>query len=102
MLAQQRRSGEGFLRRDVAARGHDEIWLLAVVVGCEWPDAYALCAVHYCVVHVQELQVVLLVDHDDVDVVLGAEAVVEGGDTAVAVRWEIESRYLSSQYDFFR
>ena len=85
MLAEQRGGGEGFLRDDVAAAGHDEVWFGAGVVRGPGPDAEALGAVGDGVVHVEVLEVELLVCDDGVDVVGGAEAVVHDAEEAIAV-----------------
>ena len=94
MLQQQVDGGERLVRADVAARGHDEIWLLAAIGAELRPDADALGAVDDGVLHGQVLQVLLLVGHDDVDVVGRAQAVVGHGEETVAVGREVDADYL--------
>ena len=92
LLAQQRRRGQRFLRRDVAGRGHHHVGLAALVVAGPVPDADALGAVRDRRVHVQVLQMDLLVGDDHVDVVLAAQAVVGDREQAVHVRRQIDAR----------
>ena len=91
VLAEKRGGGECFLRADVAARGHDDVRVGAFVRRRPLPDAEALGAVHDRVVHVEVLQVVLLVGDDDVDVVFRAEAVVHCAEEAVCVGREVDA-----------
>jgi hypothetical protein len=91
VLAQESGCREGFLGHDVSARGDDDVGLFAVVVGRPVPNANALGAVGDGGVHVEELDVVLLVGDDDVDVVGGAEAVVHCAQQAVCIGWEVDA-----------
>jgi hypothetical protein len=79
------------LGHDVSAGGDDDVGLFAVVVGGPVPDTDALGAVGDGGVHVEELDVVLLVGDDNVDVVGGAEAVVHCAQQAVRVGWEVDA-----------
>jgi hypothetical protein len=91
VLAQERGCREGFLGHDVSAGSDDDVGLFAVVVGGPVPDTDALGAVGDGGVHVEELDVVLLVGDDDVDVVGGAEAVVHCAEQAVRIRWKVDA-----------
>ena len=91
VLAEDGGGGEGFLRGDVAGAGHDDVGLGAVVGGGPVPDADAFGAVLDGGVHVEVLEVRLLVGDDDVDVVDGAEAVVGDGEEAVGVGREVDA-----------
>ena len=61
LLAQQRGRRQSFLRRNVAGRGHDDVGFAGLVIAGPIPDADALGAMRDGVVHVQVLQVLLLV-----------------------------------------
>ena len=91
VLAQEGGCGEGFLRHYISAGGDDNVGLFAVVVGGPVPDADAFGAVGDGGVHVEELDVVLLVGDDYVYVVGGAEAVVHCAQQAVCVWWEVDA-----------
>jgi hypothetical protein len=91
VLAEQGSCGEGFLGHDVSAGGDDDVGLFAVVVGGPVPDADTLGAVRDGGVHVEELDVVLLVGDDDVDVIGRAEAMVHCAEQAVCVGWEVDA-----------
>ena len=78
------------LSHDITARCHDEIRLDTCVVGSPLPDTETFATMSDRILHVQELQVLLLIGDDDVDVVDAAEAVVHGAEQAVAVWWEVD------------
>ena len=71
--------------------GHHEVGLGALVGARPVPQADALGAVLDRGVHVQELQVLLLVAHDDVDVVGAPQAVVRHRQQAVRVRRQVDA-----------
>lgn len=96
VLQQQVDGRERLVRADVAARGHDHVGVLAGVGAELGPDAGALGAVRDGLVHVQVLQVVLLVRDDDVDVVDGPQAVVHDGQQAVAVGGQVDAHHLGA------
>ncbi len=61
---------------DVAAGCHDKVGVFALVVAGPVPDSDALGAVLDCFIHVEILDMVLLVGNDDVDVIGAAKTVV--------------------------
>ena len=91
MLAEQRGGGQRLHRRHVAATRHDHVGLGALVVARPVPDAGALGAVRDRRVHVEILQVHLLVGDDDVDVIGAAQAVVGHRQQAVGVGRQIDA-----------
>lgn len=68
-LSEESGGSERLLGRNITAGCHDEIWLLSVVVGGEVPDTETLGAMGNGFLHVEELEMVLLIGNDDVDVV---------------------------------
>ena len=76
ILAQHGRCGQGFLGGDIPGGRHHHIRLRPLIVAGPVPDTEALGAVSDGGVHVQILQVLLLVRDDHVDVILAAQAVI--------------------------
>src|SRR6516225_11230167 len=93
MLAQDGSGGERLRRRDITAAGHDDIRLGALVVARETPDADALGTVDYRLVDGAELQMLLLVRHDDVDAIGRTQALVRNHQPCIGIRWQIDPRY---------
>ena len=91
VLPQQHGRGQRFLGRNVAGAGHHHIRFLAGVVAGPLPDADALGAVFDRRIHVQILQVLLLVADDDVDVIGAVQAVRGGGQQGVDVGRQIDA-----------
>lgn len=91
VLAEQGCGCESLVGGRVAAAGHYDVRLFAFVVRSPFPDSDALCAMRDCLLHGEELEVLLFVGHDDVDVVGAAEAVVHCGEQTVGVRWEVDA-----------
>lgn len=77
--------------RHVAARYHYDVRLAALVVAGPVPDSDALGAVLNSLLHVEVLQMLLLVRDNDVDVVGAAEAMVHNGEEAVAVWGQVDA-----------
>ena len=73
------------------AAAEDDIGLAALVAAGPWQDRCAATAMLDGVVHVEVLQLGLLVDHDEVDVVPAAQAVVGHGKQAVRVRGHVDA-----------
>lgn len=69
VLQEQVDGGQRLVRADVTGRSHDQIGVLSNVGAELGPDADALGAVRDGSVHVEVLEVVLLVGDDDVDVI---------------------------------
>ena len=93
VLPQQRGRGQRLHRRQVAATRHHHVGLGALVVARPIPDAGALCAMGDRRLHVQVLQVHLLVGDDDVHVVDAAQAVVGDREQAVGVGRQIDPHH---------
>ena len=91
LLAQDGHGGEGLKRRRVAAAGHDDVGLRALVAAGPLPDAHALRAVAHGLLHGQPLRPRMLGGHDDVDIVPAADAVVKAAQEAVCVRRQIDA-----------
>lgn len=94
MLSEQSGRGQGFFRGVVSAAGHDHVGLEPLIVARPLADPQALGAMLDGGVHVQVLEVILLVADDDVDVVVTAQAVVSGGEQAVHVRGQVDAGNL--------
>jgi hypothetical protein len=91
VLAQQRGGGQRLLGRDVAAADQHGVGLDALIVARPVPDADALGAMLDGGVHVQVLEMVLLVGHDHVDVVAALQAMVDRREQGVDVRRQIDA-----------
>jgi hypothetical protein len=87
VFAEESDGGKGFLGWNVSARGHDDVWLFVCAVGGKFPDSDTFGAMGDGVLHVEVLEMVLLVGDDDVDVVGAAETVVGYREKAVGVWW---------------
>lgn len=94
MFAKEGCGGKGFVRRHVAARRHYDVGFAVLVVGSPVPDSKALCAVGDCLLHVEVLEVFLLVGDDDVDIVRAAETVIHYGEQTIAVWREVNADYF--------
>src|SRR5215469_8399635 len=93
MLAQDSDGCERLRRRYIAAAGHDDIRLSALVVARETPDADALGTVNYRLLDGAELQMLLLVRDDDVDAIGRTQALVRNHQQCVGIRWQIDPRH---------
>ena len=71
-IPQQRRCRQGFLSWNITGTGHHQIWILTLIVARLPPNANAFCAVYDGCLHVQILQMKLLITHDYIDVVFTA------------------------------
>ena len=89
--AQDGDGGQSLKRRRVAAAGHDDVRLLTLVGGCPLPDADALSAVLYGLLHSQPLWTRMFGGDDDVHVVAGADAVVKAAQQAVCIRRQVQA-----------
>ncbi len=78
----------GLQGRGIAAACHNHIRLLAAVIACPLPDTNALGAVFHSLIHGQPLHARMLGSHDDIDVVLALNTMVEAGKQAVGIRRE--------------
>ena len=88
------RGGQGFERRHVARRGHDQIRLGAFIVARPLPDADPGSAVPYGGVHPQPLRRRVFTRNDDVDVLPAAQTVVHHAQETVGVRRQIHAHDL--------
>src|SRR5215211_1771594 len=78
---------------DVAGAAENDVGLFPFgYVGCPLPDGGARGSVRYRCLHVQPLQLELLVDHDQVDVVAAPETVVGHREEAVGVGRQVDAR----------
>ena len=91
VLAQQCGGRQGLHRRHVAAARHDHVGFGTLVVAGPVPDADALRAVRDRRLHIQILQVDLLVRDDDVDVVDAAQAMVGDRQQAVGIGRQVDA-----------
>ena len=80
---------------DVARARHDHVRLAALVVAGPVPDADALGAMLDRRIHVEKLQMRLLVGDDDVDVVGAAQAMIGDAQQAVGVGRQIDARHVA-------
>lgn len=79
LLAEEVGRRERFLGRNIPSAGHHHVRFLAVIRAGLLPDADPLSAVDNRLVHVQVLQVILLVRHNHVDVPTAAQTVIRHG-----------------------
>ena len=96
LFTQQRGRRQRFLRGNVARACHHYIGFASLIVARPVPDADALRAVRDRGIHVQVLQVQLLVGNDHVDVVLAAQTVIGNRQEPVHIRRQIDARYFGS------
>src|SRR6478735_4806196 len=73
-------------RGHVAAGSQDHVGLLSAISTGPWPDAQPLGAVNHSLVDGGELEMLLLVRHDDVDVAGARQAVIRNRQERVRVR----------------
>jgi len=90
-VAEKCGGSERFVSRNITAGGHDNIWPTHLVVGCPVPDSEALGAMCNCVVHVEVLEMILLVCDNDVDVVHALETVIRDGKEAVSIWGQVDT-----------
>src|SRR5262249_8278118 len=76
LLPQQHCSCQGLLRGDIAGGCHNQVGLAALIATCPVPNTDALRTVLDSGVHVQVLEVQLLVGNDHINVVLAPESVI--------------------------
>lgn len=76
MLPEEGNSSKRLLCWDITTRDHDDIGLLVFAVGGKLPDSNALGAVNDSIVHVEVLEMFLLIGNNDVDVIGAAKTVV--------------------------
>ena len=79
---------------NVATAGHHHIWLLALIVTGPVPDPQAFRAMDDSFFHVEELEMILLVGHDNVDIVDAMQTVIHHREQRVSVRWQVNSNNL--------
>ena len=91
MILEDRRRRQRLNRRRITAAGHDQIRLRLLIGARPIPDADALRAVHHSLIHGQPLHARMLGCHDDIDVVLALNTMVEAGQQAVRVRRQIHA-----------
>ena len=70
----------------VAARGHDHVGLFPLVVGCPIPDSDTFGTVLDGSIHVEVLKMLLLICHDNVDVVAASETVICDREESICIR----------------
>ncbi|OIQ69769.1 hypothetical protein GALL_486260 [mine drainage metagenome] len=99
MLAQQHGGGQRLLGGHVARAGHDDIRLDACIVARPVPGADAFGAVQHGGIHVQELQMLLLVADDDVDIVGALETMVGDRQQAVHIGRKVDTRDIGAFVD---
>ena len=90
-FAEDSHSREGFKRRGIAAAGHDDIRLLALIVARPLPDTDTLGAVLDSLLHCQPLLSRMLGGYQHVDIVAAADAVVKAGQQAVGIRRQVQA-----------
>ena len=94
VLAEQIHRGERLQRGHIAAAGHDDVGLVALIVAGPLPDADAGRAMLDGLVHRQPLRSRLLAGDDEVDVVPAAEAMVGHRQQRVRVGWQVDADHL--------
>jgi hypothetical protein len=91
MLAQKSDSGERLLSWNITARRHHNVWFFIDTIGSEFPNTNTLGTMSDCIVHVEILEMLLLISDNDVDVVGATETMVGHREQAVGVWWEVDS-----------
>jgi hypothetical protein len=87
---------EGLVGRYVAAGCHHCVEIAALVVGGPILYSHPLGAVRDGVIYVEELQVILLIRHDDINVVGRLEAVVHDREKTVSVRRQVHTNHIET------
>jgi hypothetical protein len=85
-LSEKSSGGKRLVGWDIATSCHYYIGFATLVIRGPVPYPNPLGAVHKCVIHIKELQVVLLVRHNNIDVVGGSETVIHDREETVPVR----------------
>ncbi len=93
-LPQKRRRRKSLLCGDIAGRRHHDVRFTVLVVTGPGPYAEPFRAVLDGGVHIQILQVHLLVRNDDIDVVAASEAVVRDREQTVGVGGQVDARHF--------
>ena len=91
VFAEEGDSGQGFLGWHVTTRCHDDVWFFVFAVGGELPNTSTFGAMGDGVVHIEVLEMILLVSNNDVDIVGAAETVIGDREKAIGVWWKINS-----------
>ena len=99
MLADQVDRRQRLQRRHVAAAGHHDVGLAALVVGGPFPNAEAGSAMLDGLVHREPLRRRLLAGDHDVDVVAAAQAVIGHRQQAVGIRRQVDADDLGLLVD---
>ena len=93
LFPQQHCRRQRLLSRNVARRCHHQVRLTTLVVAGPVPNADSFRTVLDCGIHVQVLQMELLVGNDHVDVVLAPQTVIRNGEETVRVGRQIDAGY---------
>jgi hypothetical protein len=91
MRSEQGRGRQSLFGGNVATAYHHHVRLDSLIVARPFPDPQALGAMLDGGVHVQVLQVILLVADDDINIVMAAQAVIGGGQQAVDIRRQVDA-----------
>src|SRR5246127_3850214 len=101
LLAQKGRGRKSFLGGDVSSRGEDQIRFPTLIIACPVPDSKAFCAVLNGRIHVQVLQVQLLVAYDHVHVVFAAQTVICHGEKGIGIGRQVNAGHSSALIDHY-
>src|SRR5205807_6631045 len=91
MLTQPPGCRDRFLGRDVTCTAKDDVWLNFLVITGPMPDRQAARTMGNGLLHIEPLELWLLIDNDQVHVVTTAEAVIRNGEQTIGVWWQIDA-----------
>ena len=96
LLLENGNGGERLHGGDIAGASQHHIGILAIVGGSPIPNANALGAMGYGLVHAEILQMGLFVRDDYIDVIAGAQAVVGDAEETICVRRQVNADYTGA------
>lgn len=76
MLAEKSDSGERLLSWNITARRHHNVWFFIDTIGSKFPNTNTLGTMGDRIVHVEILEMLLLISDNDIDVVSTTKAMV--------------------------
>lgn len=91
MFTQDRRRGQGFHGCRVAGAGHHQVGLRPLIVARPIPNAGAFGAMPDGSLHVEILQMRLLIGNDHIEVARAAQAVIRDAQQTIRVRRQVDA-----------
>src|SRR6187402_1078115 len=94
MLAQDADRSERLEGGNVAATRHDKVWRPVAIIASPIPNADAGCTVTEGCIHREPLRGWMLACNYNIDVMPAAQAMIDDGQQAVCIGWQIHPHYL--------